>query len=217
MKKIILLFTVLAALHSFSATYEVSQNKGVKISKEAVGKNNIGIENAVKKEMTENYIVTKAEIDDAKKNTIDPLTEGELFIDIENTDDALFSYRYTQTALMDVYDKINNGYEIKKINYTSPEKAEVTVILKGPDIKSLNEGNINRKAEELFKAKMGYTIKEAGNRKWKAKEEVAAITELYKITVKVLAEDLSSLKDTDKREVLIHLNRKNNLWEVDYK
>ena len=61
---------------------------------------------------------------------------------------------------------------------------------------------------------MGYTIQEAVNRKWKAKEELSAITELYKITVKVLSEELSTLKYVDKGTEVIKFDRINNTWKI---
>ena len=214
MKKIITIAVLVFSLHGMATAYTVSQNSGVKISKTDIDKRNIQLEEAVKKEMAEKVIMTEEELEKIKKETINPMSEGELFIDIETTEDALFSYRYTQIALMEVYNGINTGYEISEIRYTSPSKAEVTVKLKGPDIKTLNEQNINKKAEERFKAKMGYTIQEAVNRKWKAKEELSAITELYKITVKVLSEELSTLKYVDKGTEVIKFDRINNTWKI---
>ena len=96
----------------------------------------------------------------------------------------------------------------------SPLKAEITVNLKGPDIRMLDEQNINRKAEERFKAKMGYTVQDAANKKWKVKEELTAITELYKITVKVLSEELAALNDTDKATRIIKMDKVNNTWKI---
>lgn len=214
MKKIILLTILVFSLQRMSAAYTVSQEKGVKISRTDIDRNNSQIEEAVRKEMTEKIIMAKEERDKIKKEAVDPISEGELFIDIVTTEDAMFSYHYTQNLLIDIYNKMSTGYEIIKINYMSPLKAEVTVNLKGPDIGMLDEQNINRKAEERFKAKMGYTVQDATNKKWKAKEELTAITELYKITVKVLSEELAALKETDKATRIIKMDKVNNIWKI---
>ena len=131
MKKIIILIVFTFSLQSTVLAYTVSQNSGVKINKSDINKNNTQIESVVKKEMTEYVIKTKEDIDKENLESVIPLSNGELFIDIETIEDVLFSYLYTESALMDIYNNRNIGYEIEKINYVSPKKAELTIILKG--------------------------------------------------------------------------------------
>ena len=215
MKKIIILIVFTFSLQSTVLAYTVSQNSGVKINKSDINKNNTQIESVVKKEMTEYVIKTKEDIDKENLESVIPLSNGELFIDIETVEDALFSHFYTESALMDIYNNRNIGYEIEKINYVSPKKAEVTIILKGPNLELLDKDSVTKKSEEIFKSKMGYSVKEAITRKWKKNEEVSAMTELLKILTKTLAEELNSLENTNKRKEVIILNKNNNKWEIE--
>ena len=215
MKKIIILIVFTFSLQSTVLAYTVSQNSGVKINKSDINKNNTQIESVVKKEMTEYVIKTKEDIDKENLESVIPLSNGELFIDIETIEDVLFSYLYTESALMDIYNNRNIGYEIEKINYVSPKKAELTIILKGPNLDLLDKDRITKKSEEIFKSKMGYSVKEAITRKWKKNEEVSSMTELLKISIKTLAEELNSLENTNKRKEVIILNKNNNKWEIE--
>ena len=215
MKKIIILIVFTFSLQSTVLAYTVSQNSGVKINKSDINKNNTQIESVVKKEMTEYVIKTKEDIDKENLESVIPLSNGELFIDIETIEDVLFSYLYTESALMDIYNNRNIGYEIEKINYVSPKKAEVTIILKGPNLELLDKDSVTKKSEEIFKSKMGYSVKEAITRKWKKNEEVSAMTELLKISIKTLVEELNSLENTNKRKEVIILNKNNNKWEIE--
>lgn len=215
MKKIIILIVFTFSLQSTVLAYTVSQNSGVKINKSDINKNNAQIESVVKKEMTEYVIKTKEDIDKENLESVIPLSNGELFIDIETIEDVLFSYLYTESALMDIYNNRNIGYEIEKINYVSPKKAEVTIILKGPNLKLLDKDSVTKKSEEIFKSKMGYSVEEAITRKWKKNEEVSSMTELLKISIKTLAEELNSLENTNKRKEVIILNKNNNKWEIE--
>ena len=215
MKKIIILIVFTFSLQSTVLAYTVSQNSGVKINKSDINKNNTQIESVVKKEMTEYVIKTKEDIDKENLESVIPLSNGELFIDIETIEDVLFSYLYTESALMDIYNNRNIGYEIEKINYVSPKKAEVTIILKGPNLELLDKDSVTKKSEEIFKSKMGYSVEEAITRKWKKNEEVSAMTELLKILTKTLAEELNSLENTNKRKEVIILNKNNSKWEIE--
>lgn len=215
MKKIIILIVFTFSLQSTVLAYTVSQNSGVKINKSDINKNNAQIESVVKKEMTEYVIKTKEDIDKENLESVIPLSNGELFIDIETIEDVLFSYLYTESALMDIYNNRNIGYEIEKINYVSPKKAEVTIILKGPNLKLLDKDSVTKKSEEIFKSKMGYSVEEAITRKWKKNEEVSSMTELLKILTKTLAEELNSLENTNKRKEVIILNKNNSKWEIE--
>ena len=215
MKKIIILIVFTFSLQSTVLAYTVSQNSGVKINKSDINKNNTQIESVVKKEMTEYVIKTKEDIDKENLESVIPLSNGELFIDIETIEDVLFSYLYTESALMDIYNNRNIGYEIEKINYVSPKKAELTIILKGPNLKLLDKDSVTKKSEEIFKSKMGYSVEEAITRKWKKNEEVSSMTELLKISIKTLVEELNSLENTNKRKEVIILNKNNNKWEIE--
>ena len=215
MKKIIILIVFTFSLQSTVLAYTVSQNSGVKINKSDINKNNTQIESVVKKEMTEYVIKTKEDIDKENLESVIPLSNGELFIDIETIEDVLFSYLYTESALMDIYNNRNIGYEIEKINYVSPKKAEVTIILKGPNLELLDKDSVTKKSEEIFKSKMGYSVEEAITRKWKKNEEVSAMTELLKISIKTLVEELNSLENTNKRKEVIILNKNNSKWEIE--
>ena len=67
MKKIILLTILVFSLQRMSVAYTVSQEKGVKISRTDIDRNNSQIEEAVRKEMTEKIIMAKEERDKIKK------------------------------------------------------------------------------------------------------------------------------------------------------
>ena len=180
MKKILTLFLLTASL-GFSATYKVEVKPNVKIQQSEIEKNNLEIERAF-------FEYKKADVSTALKEIDKQIGEQ------KNATEAMSFGGITKVFLKKM------EFNIKKIEYISPSKANLTIVVRGPIILNSNFNLDEKDKKEISKS---------------FKERTGKSTEyLSKVSEKELLEKwMPKLTDIISERVL---EKVNNLKKFDY-
>lgn len=194
MKKILMLFLLTASL-GFSANYKVEVKPNVKIQQSEIEKNNIEIEKAFSEYKKADVSTALKEIDKQigeQKNATEAMTFG---------------------GIMKVFLK-KMEFNIKKIEYISSSKANLTMVVRGPIILNSNfnlDEKDKKEISKLFKERTGKSTEYLSKvsekellEKWMPK-----LTDI--ISERVL-EKVNNLKKFNEKEGNVRAEKINGKW-----
>ena len=166
MKKILILFLIVASL-VFSSNYKVEVKPNVKIQKMELEQNNLEIEKTFAE-------MTKKEISNGIKEIDQQINSEKEVIGIKFFGEILKGYLK------------NMKYEIKKIEYTSSSKANLTVNLKFP--------------------KFNNDIIDGEQKKW--------LLVLMDIISEIASEKINNIKEFEEKETVVKAEKINGKWDI---
>ena len=193
MKKILILFLIVASL-VFSSNYKVEVKPNVKIQKMELEQNNLEIE----KRFSE---ITKEEISNGIKEINQQINSEKEVIGIKFFGEILKGYLK------------NMKYEIKKIEYTSSSKANLTVNLKFPKFNNDIIDGEQEKINKLFEKRTGKSIEylskassEEFQKKW--------LLVLMDIISEIASEKINNIKEFEEKETVVKAEKINGKWDI---
>ena len=193
MRKILILFLLTMSL-GFSANYKVEVKPNVKIQKIELEQNNLEIE----KRFSE---ITKEEI----SNGIKEINQQ---IDSKKEDTGMKFFG----EILKGYFK-NMKHEIKKIEYTSSSKANLTINLKIPKFDNDILNGEQEKINKLFEKRTGKSIEylskassEEFQKKW--------LLVLMDIISEIASEKINNIKEFEEKETIVKAEKINGKWDI---
>ena len=193
MRKILILFLLTMSL-GFSANYKVEVNPNVKIQKMELEQNNLEIE----KRFSE---ITKEEI----SNGIKEINQQ---IDSKKEDTGMKFFG----EILKGYFK-NMKHEIKKIEYTSSSKANLTINLKIPKFDNDILDGEQEKINKLFEKRTGKSIEYLA--KVSSKEfQKKWLPVLVDIISEIVSEKINNIKEFEEKETIVKVEKINGKWDI---
>lgn len=193
MRKILILFLLTMSL-GFSANYKVEVNPNVKIQKMELEQNNLEIE----KRFSE---ITKEEI----SNGIKEINQQ---IDSKKEDTGMKFFG----EILKGYFK-NMKHEIKKIEYTSSSKANLTINLKIPKFDNDILDGEQEKINKLFEKRTGKSIEYLA--KVSSKEfQKKWLPVLVDIISEIVSEKINNIKEFEEKEMVVKAEKINGKWDI---
>ena len=193
MKKILILFLIAASL-GFSANYKVEVKPNVKIQKMELEQNNLELE----KRFTE---MTKKEISNGIKEIDQQINSEKEAVGLKFFGEVSKGYLK------------NMKYEIKKIEYTSSSKANLTVNLKFPKFNNDIIDGEQEKINKLFEKRTGKSIEylskassEEFQKKW--------LLVLMDIISEIASEKINNIKEFEEKETVVKAEKINGKWDI---
>ena len=193
MKKILILFLIVASL-GFSSNYKVEVKPNVKIQKMELEQNNLEIE----KRFTE---MTKKEISNGIKEIDQQINSEKEAVELKFFGEISKGYLK------------NMKYEIKKIEYTSSSKANLTVNLKFPKFNNDIIDGEQEKINKLFEKRTGKSIEylskassEEFQKKW--------LPVLMDIISEIASEKINNIKEFEEKETVVKAEKINGKWDI---
>ena len=193
MKKILILFLIVASL-GFSLNYKVEVKPNVKIQKMELEQNNLEIEKTFA-EMT-------------KKEISNGIKEIDQQINSEKEDMGIKFFGEISKGYLK-----NMKYEIKKIEYTSSSKANLTVNLKFPKFNNDIIDGEQEKINKLFEKRTGKSIEylskaspEEFQKKW--------LPVLMDIISEIASEKINNIKEFEEKETVVKAEKINGKWDI---
>lgn len=199
-RSLILLALLLFSLTVFSNTsYKVIKAPNLNISEANIQKNNLEIEQRVK-----TVFSISAYSDEDIKNII----KKEYNLWSADSDATVDSYANTIKLVFS-----NVKYEIKEINYLTPESAKIQMTISVPDTSGIfsddQQNNMLAVTEKRFKDKTGLSVENA----LKTKELEAKYTPIMSsIYFEVLGENIKNIKSFTKSDVSYNMKKSKNNW-----
>ena len=194
MKKILMLFLLTASL-GFSATYKVEVKPNVKIQQSEIEKNNIEIEKAFSE-------YKKADVSTALKEIDKQIGEQ------KNATEAMSFGGITKVFLKKM------EFNIKKIEYISPSKANLTIVVRGPIILNSNfnlDEKDKKEISKLFKERTGKSMEYLANIPKKEFQE-KWLPKLIDIVSERVLEKINNAKKFEEQEDNIRAEKINGKW-----
>ena len=193
MRKILILFLLTMSL-GFSANYKVEVKPNVKIQKMELEQNNLEIE----KRFSE---ITKEEI----SNGIKEINQQ---IDSKKEDTGMKFFG----EILKGYFK-NMKHEIKKIEYTSSSKANLTINLKIPKFDNDILDGEQEKINKLFEKRTGKSIEYLA--KVSSKEfQKKWLPVLVDIISEIVSEKINNIKEFEEKEMVVKVEKINGKWDI---
>ena len=193
MRKILILFLLTMSL-GFSANYKVEVKPNVKIQKIELEQNNLEIE----KRFSE---ITKEEISNGIKEINQQINSKKEDMGIKFFGEILKGYFK------------NMKYEIKKIEYTSSSKANLTINLKIPKFDNDILNGEQEKINKLFEKRTGKSIEylskassEEFQKKW--------LLVLMDIISEIASEKINNIKEFEEKETVVKAEKINGKWDI---
>ena len=193
MKKILILFLIATSL-GFSANYKVEVKPNVKIQKMELEQNNLESE----KRCTE---MTKKEISNGIKEIDQQINSEKEAVGLKFFGEVSKGYLK------------NMKYEIKKIEYTSSSKANLTVNLKFPKFNNDIIDGEQEKINKLFEKRTGKSIEylskassEEFQKKW--------LPVLIDIISEIASEKINNIKEFEEKEMVVKAEKINGKWDI---
>ena len=193
MKKILILFLIVASL-GFSLNYKVEVKPNVKIQKMELEQNNLEIEKTFAE-------MTKKEISNGIKEIDQQINSEKEAIGIKFFGEISKGYLK------------NMKYEIKKIEYTSSSKANLTVNLKFPKFNNDIIDGEQEKINKLFEKRTGKSIEylskaspEEFQKKW--------LPVLMDIISEIASEKINNIKEFEEKETVVKAEKINGKWDI---
>lgn len=193
MRKILILFLIAASL-GFSANYKVEVKPNVKIQKMELEQDNLEIE----KRFTE---MKKKEISNGIKEIDQQINSEKEAIGIKFFGEILKGYLK------------NMEYEIKKIEYTSSSKANLTVNLKIPKFNNDIIDSEQEKINKLFEKRTGKSIEylaKASSKEFQQKW----MPVLVDIISEIVSEKINNIKEFEEKETVVKAEKINGKWDI---
>ena len=193
MKKMLMLFLLTASL-GFSENYKVEVKPNVKIQQSEIEKNNLEIE--------------KVFLENTKRDTLEGIKEVDN--QIAEQKDELGARFFGE--ILKGYLK-NMKYEIKKIEYTSSSKANLTVNLKFPKFDNDILNGEQEKINKLFEKRTGKSIEYLA--KTSAKEfQKKWLPVLMDIISEIASEKINNIKEFEEKETVVKAEKINGKWDI---
>ena len=193
MRKILILFLIATSL-GFSANYKVEVKPNVKIQKMELEQDNLEIE----KRFTE---MTKKEISNGIKEIDQQINSEKEAIGIKFFGEILKGYLK------------NMEYEIKKIEYTSSSKANLTINLKFPKFDNDILNGEQEKINKLFEKRTGKSIEylaKASSKEFQQKW----MPVLVDIISEIVSEKINNIKEFEEKETVVKAEKINGKWDI---
>ena len=193
MRKILILFLIATSL-GFSANYKVEVKPNVKIQKMELEQNNLEIE----KKFTE---MTKKEISNGIKEIDQQINSEKEAVGLKFFGEISKGYLK------------NMKYEIKKIEYTSSSKANLTINLKFPKFDNDILNGEQEKINKLFEKRTGKSIEYLA--KTSAKEfQKKWLPVLMDIISEIASEKINNIKEFEEKETVVKAEKINGKWDI---
>ena len=193
MRKILVLFLIVASL-GFSSNYKVEVKPNVKIQKMELEQNNLEIE-----------------------KTFAEMTKKEISNGIKEIDQQINSEK--EAVGLKFFGEVSKGYlknmkyEIKKIEYTSSSKANLTVNLKFPKFNNDIIDGEQEKINKLFEKRTGKSIEYLA--KTSAKEfQKKWLPVLMDIISEIASEKINNIKEFEEKETVVKAEKINGKWDI---
>ena len=193
MKKILILFLIATSL-GFSANYKVEVKPNVKIQKMELEQNNLEIE----KRFTE---MTKKEISNGIKEIDQQINSEKEAVGLKFFGEVSKGYLK------------NMKYEIKKIEYTSSSKANLTVNLKFPKFNNDIIDGEQEKINKLFEKRTGKSIEylsKASSEEFQKKWLLVPMD----IISEIASEKINNIKEFEEKEMVVKAEKINGKWDI---
>ncbi len=201
MKKILSIVLLVMSLQVFGANYKVTKAPEVKMTQREMESNGIEIERAYKEAISGDRI-KKAMEDEIKKQGLGNMSNEEVMFIA-----TLGSLVVSATE--------NIKTEIKEINYTSPDKAVLTVEVKTPKMELIDEKNLEKKLDAELTRKLGYSFKNIENKNFTGKEMEKFINVGIPAYITVLNEEISKIREFETTVEKIEIEKINNKWQME--
>lgn len=198
-KTLAIIFVLLTSLASFSFSYQTFNEGVIKLKDTEIKKNNSEIEKRIK---------SVFDINTYSKEDIKNIVKREF--NLWDSDSDEISDLYLDSVIQ-VFS--NTKYEIKEINYLSPESARITLIISIPDINILSSDSVQdkilKKTGEKFKTQTGFSLDEV----YESKELLDKYALLFgTIYMEATIEEVRNIKTYNKNEVSYNLEKISGGW-----